>query len=105
MLKVIVVPFTIKQNKMTKFKITVITLLFAGFVFSSCNRHIAQHKEEKQTYYTCPMHKDLFETQPGKCRICGMVLVVWDMDNMSHKNSGGSNSGSSGSGGHSGHNH
>ena len=90
---------------MTKFKISVITILFAGLLFSSCNRNIAQTQQEKQTYYTCPMHNDVFETKPGKCPKCGMALEVWAMKNMSSKSSGGSNSGNSGAGSHSGHNH
>ena len=26
-------------------------------------------------YYTCPMHPQIHEAQPGKCPICGMALV------------------------------
>lgn len=26
-------------------------------------------------YYTCPMHPQIRESQPGKCPICGMTLV------------------------------
>ncbi len=26
-------------------------------------------------YYTCPMHEEIKQAQPGKCPICGMTLV------------------------------
>ena len=29
----------------------------------------------KSTAYTCPMHPEIHEDQPGSCSICGMHLV------------------------------
>ena len=86
---------------MIKFKIGLIAIVFTGLLFSSCNRHIAQHKEVTQYYYTCPMHPDDIYFQPGKCPKCGMTLEAWDMKNMPKK-SNSSHSGRSDSGGHSG---
>jgi len=31
-------------------------------------------------YYTCPMHPQIHEAQPGKCPICGMNLVMHKPD-------------------------
>lgn len=93
---------------MIKFRIGLIAIVLTGLLFSSCNKHIAQSKETKQTYYTCPMHSDVIEMRPGKCPKCGMTLVIMDWDNFLPKKSGSSGSGSFGSGsigGHSGHNH
>lgn len=85
---------------MTKFKVTVVLILFTGLLFNSCNRHIAQLKEVKQYYYTCPMHPADIYYQPGKCPKCGMLLEAWDMKNMP-KSSDSSHSDHSDSGGHS----
>ena len=75
--------------------------MLTGLLFSSCNRHIAQRKEAKQYYYSCPMHQDYISYQPGKCSKCGMTLEAWDMENMPKK-SGSSHSGHSSSGSQSG---
>lgn len=31
-------------------------------------------QEEKQRVYTCPMHPDVRQTEPGTCPKCGMEL-------------------------------
>lgn len=86
---------------MTRFKIAVILVLFTSLIFSTCNRHIAQSKEVKQYYYTCPMHSEVIEMKPGKCPKCGMTLEQWDMEHIPKK-SGSSQIGNSNSEGHSG---
>ncbi len=90
---------------MTKFKIAIILTVFTSLLFISCNKRIAERKEVKQYYYSCPMHPDFISYQPGKCAKCGMTMEQWDLDNMPRKKSGGSSNGNSGIGGHSGHNH
>ena len=89
---------------MVKFKTGLIVIILTGLLISSCNKHIAKQKHEKQYYYTCPMHPEDIYFQPGKCPKCGMTLEAWDMKNMP-KNSGGSHYDHSGSGGHSGGHH
>ena len=32
-------------------------------------------QEAKQAVYTCPMHPDVRQEEPGKCPICGMDLL------------------------------
>jgi Cu(I)/Ag(I) efflux system membrane fusion protein/cobalt-zinc-cadmium efflux system membrane fusion protein len=34
-----------------------------------------EHKEERKELYTCPMHPQIIQEQPGQCPICGMDLV------------------------------
>jgi len=33
------------------------------------------HDHEGETYWTCPMHPNVVQQEPGKCPICGMDLV------------------------------
>ena len=40
----------------------------------------------KPLYYTCPMHPDVREDQPGSCHICGMNLTpVYPPDNATNR--------------------
>lgn len=34
----------------------------------------AQQPGQKGTIYTCPMHPEIRQNQPGNCPICGMTL-------------------------------
>lgn len=90
---------------MIKFRIGLTVILLTGLFFNSCNQHIAQKKEETQTLYTCPMHKDYISYQPGKCPKCGMTLNILDLDNMQRRSSESPHGGSSGSGSSGGHHH
>jgi uncharacterized membrane protein YgcG len=87
---------------MNKIKVTVIILSLTIFVFSACNRNVVANKTPKQSYYTCPMHTEVFEMRPGKCPKCGMTLEQYDMDSYSQRKSSSAHSGHSGSGGGSG---
>lgn len=89
---------------MIKFRIGLIYMILASMLFSSCNHNIAQKKEEKQKFYSCPMHQDYISYQPGKCSKCGMILEEMDLDNMTKKNQhsshGSTGAGAGSSGGH-----
>ncbi len=37
--------------------------------------HDHDHAENGEAYYTCPMHPDVRQDEPGTCPICGMDLV------------------------------
>ena len=53
-------------------------LFFLLFMFS-CNtkkQEAAQKEVVSNKYYTCSMHPQIMERQPGKCPICGMQLIV-----------------------------
>jgi hypothetical protein len=85
---------------MTKFKITIIIILFTGLLSSSCNRNIAQSRETKQYYYSCPMHPEFIIYQPGKCFKCGMPLEKWEVEKKKSGHLDNSHSSSSSSEGH-----
>ena len=38
----------------------------------------AGESEATEVLYTCPMHPDILESEPGSCPICGMALVPTD---------------------------
>ncbi len=50
-----------------KSRLLIFLLLFSQMVFS-------QNHEKKE--YTCPMHPEIIRSEPGKCPICGMDLVL-----------------------------
>jgi len=63
---------------MYKNKISIFVFLIA-FTFISCGKKIVEKAEtNKPTYYTCPMHSEIFQTKPGHCPKCLMELVQWD---------------------------
>lgn len=62
-------------------KINTYALLFlciTGLMLSACNRnHSDGHQEtEAEAKYTCPMHPQIVQNEPGTCPICGMDLVL-----------------------------
>lgn len=42
---------------------------------------LKEKHEDPEGYYTCPMHPQVHEHEPGKCPICGMTLVKVAGDN------------------------
>lgn len=63
------------------------TLCFLGLVSLitvSCNKAIEDHADHKhstiESYYTCSMHPQVKEKEPGKCPICHMNLVKVEVD-------------------------
>ena len=96
---------------MYKFRITLLMAVLMSFLFSSCssNRHTMAQTKPKLIYYSCPMHSEVMEMNPGKCPKCGMKMEAFDLADLRHKNSVNSynphmNSGGS-SGNHSGGHH
>lgn len=47
-------------------------------MFTSCR---SNHDDKKVVEYTCPMHPEIIRDEPGKCPICGMDLVLKEMNN------------------------
>lgn len=91
---------------MYKFRIVLLMAVLVSFLFSSCssNRHTTTQTKPKLVYYSCPMHSEVMEMNPGKCPKCGMKMEAFDLAELRQKNSGNSysphiNSG----GGHVGH--
>ncbi|SFH93215.1 copper-transporting P-type ATPase [Halpernia frigidisoli] len=40
-----------------------------------CGMDLLKYPEKKSTQFTCPMHPEIVENEPGSCPICGMDLV------------------------------
>lgn len=69
-----------------------ITGLAAGYVFfgkqqamenQDNHNHSVAAGEEKETIWTCSMHPQIRQNEPGKCPICGMDLIPLDEANAS----------------------
>ena len=91
-------------------KLIILVMLVSILAFTACGRHIAQSKPMEQQVYICPIHKEYFSTQPGKCPKCGMELISYDdsrksmQDGPIQNSMPDSHSGMGGSGGgHAGH--
>ncbi len=70
---------------MNKLKLT--CCVFAAIVLASCGNVTAENKKVKtevhdhsshEGHYTCPMHSEVMEHEPGVCPKCGMDLVKKD---------------------------
>src|ERR1041385_1898088 len=48
-------------------------LFFTPLLFTACDQHQTAKKEE--TLYTCGMHPQVIQNEPGNCPICGMKLT------------------------------
>jgi len=65
-------------------KIKYIICLMSLVTFIGCNdrkdAHAGHREEGTKELYTCSMHPEIIREQPGKCPICGMVLVKKEAD-------------------------
>ena len=72
---------TLNKREAIIIGITLVTGLFFGFVFfgGSEENHNGHNHEEttntEETVYTCSMHPQIRQTEPGLCPICAMDLV------------------------------
>ncbi|MGE0525776.1 MAG: heavy metal-binding domain-containing protein, partial [Bdellovibrionales bacterium] len=64
------------------FLVTVALISVAGIAGCTKQKEVAPNAstaqvghEDPQGYYTCPMHPQVHDHEPGKCPICGMALV------------------------------
>jgi len=63
--------------------VTYLLLVFLGaiigvggfYIINNNNTNINNHSEEEGTLYTCGMHPNIIESEPGTCPICGMNLT------------------------------
>ena len=46
------------------------------FILGACTTKKKDSAQVSDTYYTCSMHPQIMEEQPGKCPICGMILIA-----------------------------
>src|ERR1035438_3850880 len=57
------------KSRPIKLVIVLVSLILAG-----CHPR-QKYTEEPNVYYTCSMHPEIMEKQPGRCPICGMALI------------------------------
>lgn len=57
-----------------------VIIVFTLLLYSCGQDQGAEHTHEGQTY-TCPMHPQVVQQQPGTCPLCGMDLVAFDKSN------------------------
>ncbi|MCD9854644.1 copper-translocating P-type ATPase [Epilithonimonas sp. JDS] len=50
-----------------------------------CGMDLVKIPEKKATEYTCPMHPEITQNEPGNCPICGMDLVPKPSKNNDHE--------------------
>ncbi|MEL6558710.1 MAG: efflux RND transporter periplasmic adaptor subunit [Bacteroidota bacterium] len=76
-----------KINKQTI--IIALITLFVGFLIGNLlqsddsDQQISEHEHQhgEDDVWTCPMHLQIRQNEPGKCPICGMALVKVDQEN------------------------
>lgn len=68
----------ILNNRILQLSLVLIIGLFLGWlIFKSDNSSESSHNHEqdKESTYTCSMHPQIRQNEPGKCPICGMDLI------------------------------
>jgi membrane fusion protein, copper/silver efflux system len=68
----------ILNNRILQLGLVLIAGLFLGWlIFKSGPKTVHDHSQEqsKETTYTCSMHPQIRQNEPGKCPICGMDLI------------------------------
>ncbi len=60
---------------------------FTGGSEASGNSEVSKQEQNKEEIYTCSMHPQIRQNEPGKCPICGMDLVPVSELNQDNSNS------------------
>lgn len=73
------------MTQKNKFFIAILITLVLGFllgwlVFSSSEKDEDQLVEQKSQIWTCSMHPQIQQSEPGDCPLCGMDLIPMDDD-------------------------
>ena len=78
-----------KRNYSGKLYIPLLLLLLLFSCKGKKETHsiTAAHTHSEESKYTCPMHPQIVQNQPGKCPICGMDLVPVSSSNELHLDS------------------
>ena len=66
------------NNRFFHLSIVLIVGLFLGWMIfkpSTTLKHEHSHEQGEETTYTCSMHPQIRQNEPGKCPICGMDLI------------------------------
>jgi membrane fusion protein, copper/silver efflux system len=81
---------TLINNRIFQFTLVLAAgLLFGWLIFGGNNGETHQHEGEitKETIWTCSMHPQIRQNEPGKCPICGMDLIPLSSGNDNHSES------------------
>lgn len=66
------------ENKTLQFSIVLMVGLLLGWLIFKGDNHSEDshnHEHNEETTYTCSMHPQIRQNEPGKCPICGMDLI------------------------------
>ena len=65
------------MSNLYKYIIALLLLSLMAVQYGCKQKSSKQHveHEQQQAVYTCPMHPEIINNEPGKCAICGMDLV------------------------------
>lgn len=69
---------TILSNRFLQLSIVLIVGLFLGWLVfkpATISKQEHAHEQGEETTYTCSMHPQIRQNEPGKCPICGMDLI------------------------------
>ncbi len=69
-------PSTLNFQFPSRHKAGTIFLLFLGLLILQPSCSPERKPTASNTEYTCPMHTDILQPNPGKCPVCGMDLVL-----------------------------
>ena len=68
----------ILKNKIFQFSIVLMVGLLLGWLLFKGNHNTESthnHEQGEETTYTCSMHPQIRQNEPGKCPLCGMDLI------------------------------
>ncbi len=66
------------KNKILQFSLVLMVGLFFGWLLFKGNHNSESthnHEHSEETTYTCSMHPQIRQNEPGKCPLCGMDLI------------------------------
>lgn len=66
------------KNKILQFSLVLMVGLFFGWLLFKGNHNSESthnHEHNEETTYTCSMHPQIRQNEPGKCPLCGMDLI------------------------------
>jgi len=75
-------------KKLLRLSLWLVTLLVLACTNMDKHEHHDAGTSEPSTTYTCPMHPQIIESEPGSCPICGMNLVPVKKQTATEKSAG-----------------
>ncbi|MDH5654427.1 MAG: efflux RND transporter periplasmic adaptor subunit [Spirochaetia bacterium] len=72
------------RNKIFMINLGLAAVLIGLLAYTFYNEAFHDHTDHQQGYYTCPMHPQIQEKEPGRCPICNMKLKYKDVKKEEH---------------------